>query len=123
MDNLLTFKLAQELVTKKKMEAVLLKADFYKAYDCVEHTFIWDTMKSLGFAPHIIQLAQGLVEQAESKVHINGLFTPAIALERGVRQGCPLFTLLFTISTQPFMELIKEKTNSGELAGIDLGRG
>lgn len=36
MDNLLTYHLAQELVTKKRIEAILLKADFMKAYDRVD---------------------------------------------------------------------------------------
>lgn len=39
MDNLLTFKLAQEYTTKTKQEATLLKIDFMKAYDQVQHVF------------------------------------------------------------------------------------
>lgn len=56
-------------------------------------------MRAMGFDEHIITLAKGLVEQVESKVHINGRFTQAIALERGVRQGFPLSSLLHSIST------------------------
>lgn len=44
MDNLLTYRLAKELVTKTRVEAILLKVDFMKAYDRIEHLFIWDTM-------------------------------------------------------------------------------
>lgn len=39
-DNLLTYKIVRELVTKKKQEAVMLKADFMKVYNRVEHVFI-----------------------------------------------------------------------------------
>lgn len=66
-----------------------------------------------------MQLTQGLVEQAESKVHVNGRFTDSIKLEHDVRQGCPMSTLLFVISTHPFVEMIKEKVSLGELKGID----
>lgn len=50
-------------------------------------------MTTMGFHPHIIMLAKGLVEGAQSKVQINGHFTKPIDLKRGVRQGCPLSSL------------------------------
>lgn len=71
-DNLLTYKLAKELITQTKKETVMLKVDFMKAYDHVEHIFIWDLMLAMGFHSKIVQLAKGLVENVESKVHING---------------------------------------------------
>lgn len=110
--------MAQEGVTKTKQEAMVLKVVFLKAYDKVEHIFIWETMLAMGFDEKVVRLAKGLVEQAQSKVHINGKFMAPIELERGVCQGCPMSTLLFVISTQPLMELIKEKVKDGELSGI-----
>lgn len=56
MDNLLTYKLVKDLMTKTKQEAMVLKADFLKAYDRVQH------MLAMGFDKKIIRLAQGLVE-------------------------------------------------------------
>lgn len=35
--------------------------------------------------PFVIQLIRGLVENVVAKVHVNGLFTQAFPLERGVR--------------------------------------
>lgn len=78
---------------------MVLKAYFLKEYDRVEHIFIWDTMLAMGFDKKIMQLAKGLVEQANSKVHVNGRFTTPISLKRGMCQGCPKSTLLFVIST------------------------
>lgn len=63
-DNLLTYKLVKEWVTKTKQEALLLKADFMKAYDRMEHSFIWVVMMAMGFCKHLIKLARGLVENA-----------------------------------------------------------
>lgn len=85
MDNLLTYKLAKEWVTKTKQEALLLKANFMKAYHRVEHSFIWAVMRAMGFAEHIIMLVIGLVKKAKSKFHMNGRFIKSIKLERGVR--------------------------------------
>lgn len=62
MDNLLTYKLVQELVTKIRQKVVVLKTDFLKAYDRVDHIFIRGTMLAMGFHRKIVRLAQGLVE-------------------------------------------------------------
>lgn len=56
-------------------------------------------------------------------MHVNGWFTEPIRLERGVRQGYLMSTLLFVISTQPLMEMVKEKAQRGELEGIQVGQG
>lgn len=121
LDNLLTYRLAQEMVAKAKLEDIMLKSDFMKAYDRIEHLFIWETMKKLEYNPHLIKLARGLVENVESKVHVNGRFTDSIKLDRGVRQGCPLSSLLFIISTKPLMTLLKNKVSIDELEGIPMG--
>lgn len=100
-----------------------MKVDFMKACDCVEHIFIWEIMAAMGFHEHLIKLAKGLVEKAESKVHVNGFFIEPIKLDQGVRQGCPFSSLLFVISTQPLMDLINEQVNLRELNGIKIDGG
>lgn len=92
-----------------------------KSYDRVEHYSIWAVMEVLRYDPHLTMLVKGLVEKAMSKVHMNGRFTKSIDLERGVRQGSPLSSLLFIISTQPLMLVIHEQVALGELKGICIG--
>lgn len=45
--------------------------------------------------PFIIQLIQGLVENTEAKVHVNGLFIQSFPLEREVRKRYLLSSFLF----------------------------
>jgi hypothetical protein len=98
----------------------MLQIDFEKAYDRVEHVYIWDVMRKFGFSELYIQLVQGLVVGGSTKVHFNGLFTERIELARGVRQGCPLAPLLYSLITQPLMLLLKEKTRIGCIQGLDI---
>lgn len=54
-------------------------------------------------------------------IHFNGLFTlSTFPLLQGVRQGFPLAPLLFTISMQPLMALLKDQANKGNLIGIPI---
>lgn len=63
-----------------------MKLDFEKAFDWVDHDFLWDTLSAMQLDPMVIVLIQGLVFGAEAKVHINGLFTQSFSLECGVCQ-------------------------------------
>lgn len=72
--------------------------------------------------PFVISLIQGMVTNAEAKIHVNGLFTWPFPLERGVRQGDPLSPLLFALSSQPLMVLLEEKHRRGDLLGLKISK-
>ena len=42
--------------------------DYAKAFDCVSHRKMWDTMEQMGFPVHIIQLVANLYKEQESVV-------------------------------------------------------
>lgn len=99
-DNLIALKLGQEHAVLTHQDIILLKLDFEKAFDRVDHSFLWATLMAMNLDPFVLTLIQGLVMNMEAKVHVNGFFTPPFPLERGVRQGDPLATLLFVLSAQ-----------------------
>lgn len=75
----------------------------------------------MGFSDTFIGLIKGLICNETSKAQFNGLFRDEIELDKGVRRGCPLAPLLFALSTQPLMSLLKLFANEGKLKGIPLG--
>jgi hypothetical protein len=119
-NNILTLKLLQEKAIREKTPVAMLQIDFEKAYDRLKHSFICDVMRKLGFAAEFIQLVQGLVVGGTGKVHFNGLFMERVPLARGVFQGCPLAPLLYSLITQPLIELLKAKTRAGLIQGINI---
>ena len=54
------------------MEAILFSADFEKAFDSVEHPFLFATLKSYGFGTDFIQSVRTFLCKAESYVMNNG---------------------------------------------------
>ncbi|KAL3693334.1 hypothetical protein R1sor_006985 [Riccia sorocarpa] len=122
-DSILAVKLGQEWAETMGQKSIFLKLDFVKAYDRVIHSYLWSVLDTLGFGSHFITLLHGLVENATSVVHINGGFTREINLDRGVRQGCPIAPMLFTLSTQPLMELLRVEQVKGQLQGLEAGNG
>ncbi|KAL2620271.1 hypothetical protein R1flu_000476 [Riccia fluitans] len=119
-DSVLNFLLCQEWVEKCQQEMLFIKLDFEKAYDWVNHKYLWQVMETTGFDLKFIQLTKGLVEGSTSKIHMNGRFSQEFLIERGVKQGCPLAPLLFSLSTEPLMVLMKKQERDGNLEGLYL---
>jgi hypothetical protein len=94
--------------------------DFETAFDQVDFHYLWTTMEKLGITGKYLALVKGLVTGATAKIHINGIFSTAIPILRGVRQGDPLAPLLFAIYTQPLLaQLDKALTETTDL-GVEI---
>ena len=62
--------------------------DYAKAFDCVTHKKLWDTVEQVGFPVHIIQLVTNLYKEQVSVVRTTNGDTDWLKIERGLRQGC-----------------------------------
>lgn len=62
-----------------------------------------------------------LYSNGNSSIHLNNGTSPRFSLNRGVRQGCPIFPYLFLLATQFLNVHIKESPVKGiSIAGTDL---
>ncbi|KAL3701463.1 hypothetical protein R1sor_019485 [Riccia sorocarpa] len=121
VDNILSLRLAQDWVWASEQEAMFVKLDFQKAYDRVSHTYLWDILKALGMTEANIVRIKGLVTGGSAQIHVNGGFTRRFEMLRGVRQGCPLAPLLFTMTTQPLMRMLRNEEKEGRILGVCYG--
>ena len=87
-----------EISKTKNLSMYLMITDFEKAFDRVNHSFIYKIFKKLGFGPMMIQWLQIVYENITSKIQINGAFTQPILIKRGIRQGCPLSMIYFILA-------------------------
>lgn len=79
-DNILAFKLGQDHTRCTNQEGYLFKVDNKKAYNRVLHNILWDVIAAIGFDQMLIMFIKGLVSNATSKVHVNGMFTREVDL-------------------------------------------
>ena len=97
------------------MGGIIFSADFEKAFDSDEHTFIFATLQSFGFGPQFIQWVRTIFRNTESCVMNNGHATGYFPLERRTRQGDPY---LFILCLETLFLQIRENDN---IKGIDIG--
>ena len=84
--------------TNKKL--AIITVDQLKAFDRVDHGFLFKTLEKLGFGPQFIKWIKILYKQICSSVKVNGWLTAFIGLERGLRQGCPLSMPLYILTAE-----------------------
>ena len=80
-----------------KKEIIILKLDFEKAFDKVEHGSILKVLKHLGFGDKWISWFNDILRSGTSVVLLNGIPEKTIRCERGLRQGDSLSPLLFAL--------------------------
>lgn len=76
-----------------KKEIVVLKLDFEKAFDRIEHKVILDVLKHKGFGSKWRSWIDSILSSGTSAVMLNGVARKTFHCRRGVRQGDPLCSL------------------------------
>ena len=88
-------------------DGFLLFLDFYKAFDSVEHPFIFQVLEHLGFGIKFRNLVGGLYQNINSCVVLPHGTTPSFNVSVGIPQGCPISPYLFILVTEMLAIYIK----------------
>lgn len=92
----------------KRFKGALVSIDLQKAFDKVDHTYLWKVLEKFNFPDSLISCIRNLYDSATSKVLFNGFLTNNIKIESSVRQGCPLSMILFVLYIEPLLRKISD---------------
>lgn len=104
--------LLRDIITVAKMHNLdigLLSLDQEKAFDRVDHQYLFKTLEAFGFGPYFVSLIQLLYKDIYSMLRLNGSLTRPFSVNRGIRQGCPLSGLLYAISIEPLLVSLRRQ--------------
>ena len=91
-----------DIANSENVDAAFIFVDQEKAFDRVNHNFLFKTMQAFGIGQGFIQWVRKIYCNAPTKIQINGHLTDKIPLKRGVRQGDPLSSLLYVLVIEIF---------------------
>jgi hypothetical protein len=92
---------------------VILKLDFTKAFDTIEHQAILNILRCWGFDERWINWVQSIFSTGFSSVLLNGVHGKKIPCRRGVRQGDPFFPILFVAGADLLQTMVNHLADEG----------
>ncbi|GKV47185.1 hypothetical protein SLEP1_g54104 [Rubroshorea leprosula] len=121
VDGVLVLNEVVEEVKRRKHQAFIFKADFEKAYDCVDWSFLDWMMNRFGFGVRWRGWITECLSTARISVLVNGSPTEEFMMGKGLRQGDPLSPFLFLMIAEGLHGLVKKAESEGLLHGIEVG--
>ena len=71
--------------------------DYSKAFDCVDHNKLWNILKEMGLADHLMCFLRDLYAGQEATVRTGQETMDWFKIGKGVCQGCMLSPCLFNL--------------------------
>ena len=100
---------------KSKKPILILKLDFAKAFDTVEHDRILKLLHHKGFDSKWIGWIRELLSSGTSSVIMNGVPGKQFICKRGVRQGDALSLPLFVLVADLLQTLVNNMLRNGDI--------
>ena len=95
----------------RKQPGIALFLDFSKAFDSLEHPFIYNSLKAFNFGDFFIRWLKTFYSNANSCIINNGYTSEYFSIKRGVRQGDPLSGALLVIAVELLAKSLRSNKN------------
>jgi hypothetical protein len=96
----------------------VLKLDFENAYDKINWSFIFETLKQRGFCETWCRWIERVVDSGTQSVKVNESMGSYFKSRKGVRQGDPLSPVLFILAADCLAKMVHTAQNNGLIKGF-----
>jgi hypothetical protein len=100
---------------RKKMDGVLLKIDFEKAYNKVKWSFLQQALRMKGFHPKWCEWIRNFVDKGSVGIRVNNDIGHYFQTRKGLRQGDTLSPILFNIVADMLAIMIARAKEDGQV--------
>src|SRR5215216_2348583 len=102
----------------KKLDGVVFKVDFEKAYDKVKWSFLQQALRMKGFDQVWRDQVDSLTQKGSVGIRVNDDIGHYFQTHKGLRQGDPMSPILFNIVVDMLTILIGRAKHNGQVGGL-----
>ena len=121
-DHTKTTNLAIEYCEMMDKNGCIIALDQEKAYDKIDHDYLWEMMDHYEFPKEFIDRIKELYKSTEKAIIVNGVVTKRYKVERGVHQGDPMSCLLYNFAIEPLADAIRKSKLEGIKVNEEIDR-
>lgn len=107
------FKMVLSHAEVAEENGTIVALDQAKAYDKIEHNYLWKTLKAFKIPDNFIHTVQHLYSNVSTRIMINRALSSKFQVTQGVHQGDPLSCLLFNLRIEPLSLMIRKSNLQG----------
>ncbi|KAK2649624.1 hypothetical protein Ddye_017113 [Dipteronia dyeriana] len=96
---------------------LLVKLDFEKAYDNVDHSFLEEMLVKMGFGSKWRNWIKSCISIATMSILVNSSPSPPFRIRRGLRQGDPLSSFIFNIIVEGLSSILNKAVDLDLISG------
>jgi hypothetical protein len=104
----------------KDKNHLMISIDAEKAFDKIQHQFIIKALRTLGIEGMYLNIVKAIYDKPTANIILNSEKLKPLSLKTGMRQGCPLYPLLFNIVLEFLARAIRQEE---EIKGIQVSKG
>lgn len=103
----------QKYLSKSKGRFYCLYVDFAKAFDCINHIYLFYKLSQQGVHGKMYSILKNMYLNLEACVKVTGGLSEAFKCNIGTRQGCMLSPFLFSLYLNTLIETLIDKNCQG----------
>ena len=105
-------------IHSKKLDGVIFKVDFEKAYDKVKWPFLQQSLRMKGFDEAWRRQVESFTQKGSVGIKVNDDIGHYFQTHKGLRQGDPMSPILFNIVVDMLAILIGRAKEHGQVGGL-----
>ena len=87
------------LYGNRRSKLYVVFVDYKKAFDTVDREILWGILKKRGVSTKVIRMLRAIYKVVNAVVRVGGKLTGVIKCPMGVKQGCQLSPILFSLNS------------------------
>jgi hypothetical protein len=122
-DNFILFQEAIHASSARGDSVMAIKLNMANTFDRVEHKFLFKVLQKFGFSQKFMDWICSCIDSPWIAPLINGRPGPFFKASRRLRQGFPLFPLLYVIMVESLNRNLEWESVNGNIHGIKIAQG